>query len=215
LSPGSKRERRQHPRKSCFIESGFMARNLWHRGCIRDISAGGAYVQTSKSSAFPPGEDVFLIARITVLREQFRGKIAWVGIHGMGVKFQILELDSGESAHVTDEHESPEEKRREIATFRSRKVRWEPSGSDDVVRYRLYWSTRGAVTYDSDFMDVGAMTEVTLPKDIPSFPLISGKIELGISAINEAGNESELIKAVVHVDLTVPEAPQNLVIEER
>jgi len=191
-----------------------MVQNLWYRGRIRDISAGGAYVQTSESSAFSPGEDVFLIARITVLRQQFRAKIAWVGLHGMGVKFQMLELESGKSAHATDENEPLEEKQRELPRFRSRKVRWEPSGSGDVVKYRLYWSTRGAVTYDSDFMDVGAMTEVTLPKDIPSFPLISGNIELAISAINEAGNESELIKAVVHADGTVPEAPQNLVIEE-
>jgi hypothetical protein len=70
-------------------------------------------VQTSESSAFSPGEDVFLIARITVLRQQFRAKIAWVGLHGMGVKFQMLELDSGKSAHATDENESLEEERRE------------------------------------------------------------------------------------------------------
>jgi hypothetical protein len=214
ISPRSRSERRRHPRESCFIDSGYMVQNLWYRGCIRDIGAGGAYVQTSESSAFSPGEDVFLIARITVLRQQFRAKIAWVGLHGMGVKFQMLELDSGKSAHATDENESLEEERTGTSRFRNRKVRWEPSGSGDVVNYRLYWSTRGAVTYDSDFMDVGAMTEVTLPKDIPSFPLISRNIELAISAINEAGNESELIKAVVHADVTVPEAPQDPVIEE-
>ena len=33
-----------------------------------------------------------LVARIRVLREQLRGKIAWVGMYGMGVKFQIPEL---------------------------------------------------------------------------------------------------------------------------
>jgi len=34
--------------------------------------------------------------------------------------------------------------------------------------------------------------EVTLPDDIPSFPLVAGKIVLGVSAVNQSGNESEI-----------------------
>jgi len=100
-----------------------------------------------------------------------------------------------------------------MGKIKSRKVRWEPSPTEGV-RYRLYWSIGGGVDYYSDHADVGNVTEVMIPKDIPSFPLTSGRFELGISAINQAGNESELTKAIVHVDFTVPEAPQTLVIEE-
>ena len=77
-----------------------MVQNRWYRGCIQDISAGGAYVEAMESRVFSPGEHILLVARIRVLREQLRGKIAWVGLYGMGVKFQFLELDSGESVPV-------------------------------------------------------------------------------------------------------------------
>ena len=32
-----------------------------------------------------------LVARIKFLRDQIRGKIAWVGPHGIGVEFQTTE----------------------------------------------------------------------------------------------------------------------------
>jgi hypothetical protein len=37
---------------------------------------------------------MFLVARIRVLRHQLRGKIAWVGPHGMGIEFKTTELSS-------------------------------------------------------------------------------------------------------------------------
>jgi hypothetical protein len=89
LAPGQ--ERRKHPRKTCAIEGNFRAQGSWHKGSIRNLSQGGAYIRTFQGRALSPGEDIFLIARIRVLREQFRGKIAWVGPQGMGVEFQRTE----------------------------------------------------------------------------------------------------------------------------
>ena len=83
------------------------------------------------------------------------------------------------------------------------------------MKYRLYWSIDGGVDYHSDHVDVGNVTEVNFPNDIPSFPLTSGKVELGISAISEAGNESELTKTTIQMDFTVPGAPKNLRVEDR
>jgi hypothetical protein len=100
-----------------------------------------------------------------------------------------------------------------MGKIRGRKVRWEPSTSSDVIRYRLYWSAGRPVGYDSDYADVGNVTQINLPNDIPSFPLIAGEIELGMSAVNQAGNESDLTKATVHFDFTVPKAPKNLIVE--
>ena len=57
-------------------------------------------------------------------------------------------------------------------------------------------------------------TPHTLPDDIPSFPLLAGEIELGVSAISEAGNESEITKFRVFIDLIVPEPPTNLRLED-
>ena len=208
LHTGSRKERRLHPREACFIDTGYMIQNHWYKGHIRDISSGGAYVEAMQSRVFSPGEEILLVARITVLREQLRGKIAWVGMYGMGVKFQIPEL-----APVPGESLSPDKERKNMGKIKNKKIRWEPSTTEGV-KYRLYWSIGGGVDYHSDYADVGSMTEINLPGDIPSFPLTSGKFELGISAISEAGNESELTKATIQVDFTVPEAPKNLMVED-
>ena len=68
-----------------------MVRGRWHKGSVQNISEGGAYIGTFEGRTFSPGEAVFLVARIRFLREQLRGKIAWVGPHGIGVAFQTTE----------------------------------------------------------------------------------------------------------------------------
>jgi len=61
---------------------------------------------------------------------------------------------------------------------------------------------------------VGTVTEVTLPDDIPSFPLVAGKIVLGVSAIGPSGNESEITTVTGDIDFTIPGAPRNLRVED-
>jgi len=204
LHIGSRKEKRLHPREACSIETGYMIQNRWYRGHIRDISPGGVYVEAMQSRVFSPGMDILLIAKIQVLREQLKGRIAWVGMYGMGVKFQLPEL-----APVA----APDKERKNMGKVKTRKVRWEPSATPNV-KYRLYWCIGGGVDYHSDHSDLGSATEINLPGDIPSFPLVSGTFELGISAISEAGNESELTKATVQVDFRVPEAPKSLTVED-
>jgi Tfp pilus assembly protein PilZ len=87
----SHEEKRKHPREDCFIEANYMTRDRWYRGSIQNISDGGAYIRTFPGRTFSPGEDIFLIARIRVLPEQFRGRIAWMGANGVGVEFQPTE----------------------------------------------------------------------------------------------------------------------------
>jgi hypothetical protein len=76
---GSRQERRKHPREDCSIKANYMVKGLWHRGSIRNISDGGAYISSIRGEQFSPSEEIFLVARFRVLREQLRGKIAWVG----------------------------------------------------------------------------------------------------------------------------------------
>ena len=83
----SRKERRKHPRKDCSVEANYMVQGRWHRGSIRNISDGGAYISSFRGEQFSPSEEIFLVARIRVLRDQLRAKIAWVGPHGMGVEF--------------------------------------------------------------------------------------------------------------------------------
>lgn len=84
---GAFRERRKDNRIACRIKANYRVKGRWHRGSIQNISDGGAYILTFEDEVSSPGEGIFLIARITFLREQIRGRIAWMDSYGMGVEF--------------------------------------------------------------------------------------------------------------------------------
>jgi len=185
-----------------------------YRDFIRNISDGGAFIDTR--GAFFVGQEVSLALPFPVSLKRITGKVAWVGPQGIGVNFLVIAPDDTGVRTETD-HEKVKENRRELrkmGKIRKKKVRWEPSGSDDVAKYRLYWSKYGEVTYDSESAEIGIVTEVVLPDDVPTFPLIAGDIHLGISAINEAGNESDMTKLTAYLNFVVPEPPQNLEVED-
>jgi len=101
-----------------------------------------------------------------------------------------------------------------MGKIRKKRIRWEPSMSGDVAKYRLYWSEDGTVGYASRYIDVGKVTEVVIPDDVPSLPMVKGNLAFGITALSEAGNESDMTKTTAEVDLVVPDAPTNLMIED-
>jgi len=68
-----------------------MVQGRWHRGSIQNISDGGAYISSIRGDKLSPGEEIFLVARIRVLLDQLRGKVAWVGPYGIGVEFKTAE----------------------------------------------------------------------------------------------------------------------------
>jgi hypothetical protein len=100
-----------------------------------------------------------------------------------------------------------------MGKIRSKVARWQPSQTPDVT-YRLYWATCRPVSHNLDYVDLGTVTEVTLPDDLPSFPLVAGKFILGVSAIGPSGNESEIATVVGDIDFTVPGAPRNISVED-
>jgi hypothetical protein len=64
---------------------------------------------------------------------------------------------------------------------RRARVRWNASASPNVVGYKIYWAIGGGVDYDSYFEEVGNVTEVILPDDIPSFSILPINIEFGVT----------------------------------
>ena len=100
-----------------------------------------------------------------------------------------------------------------MGKIRSKVARWRPSETPDVT-YRLYWATCRPAAHNLDYADVGTVTEVTLPDDIPSFPLVAGKIVLGVSALGPSGNESEITTTTEDIDFRIPGAPRNLRVKE-
>ena len=89
-----------------------------------------------------------------------------------------------------------------------KRVQWDPSPTRDIACHRLYWALGKSVDYDSDFVEVVGDTELILPDDTPYFPLVSGLVELGITAVDQAGNESDMTRRHVFVDFASPKSHQ-------
>ena len=70
------------------------------------------------------------------------------------------------------------------------------------------------VGYTSKYVDVGKVTEVVIPDDVPSFPLIKGNVAFGVASLTEGGNESDMTKMTAEIDFLVPDAPTNLMMED-
>ena len=92
---------------------------------------------------------------------------------------------------------------------RRARVRWNASASPNVVGYKLYWAIGGGVNYDSDFAEVGNVTEVILPDDIPSFSILPINIEIGVTAVNKMRRESDMAKYTVIFKFTIPDFPRD------
>jgi hypothetical protein len=88
---GGFREKRKSKRSPCSIKTNYMVKGRWHKGSIQNISAGGAYILAFEDDVSSPGDGIFLVARIRFLREQLRGRIAWMDSYGMGIEFQAAE----------------------------------------------------------------------------------------------------------------------------
>ena len=101
-----------------------------------------------------------------------------------------------------------------MAKLKRKRIRWNASTAPDVAGYKLYWAVGGGVNYDSDSAEVSNVTEVILPDDIASFPFVAAHIELGVTAVNHRGNESDMTKYSAPFDFTVPDAPMDLVVED-
>ena len=97
-----------------------------------------------------------------------------------------------------------------MAKMKKRKLCWKASDSFQVVGYKLYWSEGGIPDYDSNCEMLGNVSEIILPDDVASFEPKSGPITFGITAIDELGNESDMVTMAAPYQFNVPKAPDNL-----
>ena len=102
---------------------------------------------------------------------------------------------------------------KKMARVRKRKVHWDASNGLGVVGYKLYWAVGKGVNYDSDFADLGNVTEVILPDNVPSFPIDAGDIEIAVVSVDHIGNESDMTKFYAPFGFTAPDAPTGLAVE--
>ncbi|MCG6909558.1 MAG: hypothetical protein LJE94_05475 [Deltaproteobacteria bacterium] len=100
-----------------------------------------------------------------------------------------------------------------MAKLKKRKLRWNASESQQVVGYRIYWAEAGEVGYDSPFADLGNVTEVVLPDEVEGFSPKGDPVEFGVAAVDELGNESDLVILKAPYQFRIPSAPGDLRIE--
>ena len=100
-----------------------------------------------------------------------------------------------------------------MAKIKKRKLGWAASTSPQVIGYKLYWAEGEKVDYNSSAVVLGNVTEIVLPDDVEDFNPQGGPVEFGITAIDELGNESDMVTLFAPYQFSVPEAPTDLVME--
>jgi hypothetical protein len=169
--------------------------------------------------AFSVGEEIVFELPPQEHGGKVTGDVVWIGPKGIGFKFRVPDqaiVQKLVPSHWNQNREQTVTKKeaRQMGKIKQKKLRWEPAAGEEPAKYRLYWSGNGPVDYTSSFAEVGSVTQIVLPDDIPSFPRIAGNLELGIAAVNQVGNESDITTINAYFDFTVPEAPKSLVVED-
>lgn len=87
----------------------------------------------------------------------------------------------------------------------STKLAFAPSESADVVGYKLYVAKDPEpVNYDSPSFDLGTKTEVYISA-LPGINQLDGVYNLGVTSVDDAGNESDMqIVEKVPLDFFAP-----------
>jgi hypothetical protein len=101
-----------------------------------------------------------------------------------------------------------------MAKIKRRRLKWVASSSPQVVGYKLYWSQNGDLNYDSQWLMLGNVTEIVLPDDVKSFKPDGGPVEFGVTAVDELGNESDMVTLKAPYQFNLPKAPDDLYLQK-
>jgi hypothetical protein len=94
-----------------------------------------------------------------------------------------------------------------MAKIKSKTISWNPSVSDDVVEYKVYYKLDdGApIEYSTDFIST-TVPEVTAPGDFPEGTFdTEGDYRIGVGVVDDVGNESDIVEVVHPFDVNPPE----------
>ena len=80
-------ERRVHPRVPCFFLVDYATRDCFYRDFVRNISAGGLFVESRK---LPIGPEVTMVLCLSDPGKPVKitGQVAWIDRDGIGVRFR-------------------------------------------------------------------------------------------------------------------------------
>lgn len=91
-------------------------------------------------------------------------------------------------------------------------MQFDASDSPDVVGYKLYVEeSPNEVTYESESFDLGNNTTIDLTS-IDGMTTRDGVYNIGVTAVDDAGNESSMSKATdVPLDFLAPNPPGEII----
>jgi len=80
-------EKRVHPRIPCLLLLDYATHDCVYRDFMKDISVGGAFIESRK---LPTGPEITLVFSFFEDDNPFkiRGEVAWISEGGIGVKFK-------------------------------------------------------------------------------------------------------------------------------
>jgi Tfp pilus assembly protein PilZ len=83
---------REYPRIKCYLLVDFASKGKIYRSCIRDMSASGAFIETSE--LFEIGQEVALCFSISESNEslpfKIKGKVSRIYPDGIGVEYKNI-----------------------------------------------------------------------------------------------------------------------------
>ena len=210
-------EKRHFQRTDCLIPVSYEVKGQTLKDALCNISEGGGCLRTLRPHSI--GEEISLELPPQDHGNKVVGDVVWVGPEGIGLKFRVPDRALMQKLFAGQDNQNKEwntqkKEARQMGKIKQKRLRWEPAAGEEVVKFKLYWSENATVDYTSSVAELGAVTQVVLPDDIPSFPRMAGDLELGVSAVNQAGNESDITRISAYFDFTVPEAPKSLVVED-
>jgi hypothetical protein len=97
-----------------------------------------------------------------------------------------------------------------------RRIRWNASNSLDVLSHKVYWVVGGGeIDYAStNFREFPSnVTQAIIPDDIPELGGVDDDVTIGVTAVDDIGNESDITAVTVPLDFLAPSAPTGLVVE--
>lgn len=94
-----------------------------------------------------------------------------------------------------------------MARIQSKTISWNPSASADVAGYRVYYKPDdgNAIQYGDPYIETPD-AQVAAPDDFPAGAFdAEGDYRIGIGALDEMGNESDIVEIVHPFDLIPPQ----------
>ena len=103
-----------------------------------------------------------------------------------------------------------------MAKVIKKRIKFIPSTGEDVVAHRIYVAPEpDELNYASLFVEVQMPADsVIVPDEFPGFPMRDVIYNVGITALDDVGNESDMTMITAPFDFAAPPAPTGVEIED-